>query len=191
VDVAEAKRELRREILAKRRAISAARREAAGHAVVVHVLAIPAVRAAANVALYAATADELPTRPLFEALAGTGCRRLLPGIRGDVLAFARVDAWTELEPGPLGLLTPRDALPVETLDAGDVVVVPGVAFDTRGARLGRGGGYYDRTFAAAGPLLMGIAFDLQIVDRLPTDSHDRAMGAIVTERGLRFWAGKT
>jgi 5-formyltetrahydrofolate cyclo-ligase len=188
--VAEAKRALRQEILARRRALTPAQREAAGRAVAAHVVEIAAVRNAGRVALYAPTADEVSTRPLFEALASFGCRRLLPRISGDVLEFAAIATWAELRSGRLRLLAPPETAPAEALDSGDVVVVPGVAFGSQGQRLGRGGGYYDRTFATSGPSLIGIAFDLQLVDPVPTDSHDRAMDAIVTERGLRFSSGR-
>jgi 5-formyltetrahydrofolate cyclo-ligase len=152
-------------------------------------LEIAAVRSAGKVALYAATLDEMPTRPLFEALARTGCRRLLPRVRGSGLVFACVGGWGDLSPGPLGVLAPPETLPAEALDAGDVVMVPGLVFGTRGERLGRGGGYYDRTFASKGPLLMGLGYELQVVDRVPMEAHDRWLDALVTERGLRFWAG--
>jgi len=79
-----------------------------------------------------------------------------------------------------------------TLEAGDVVVVPGVAFDARGRRLGRGAGCYDRTFPAdqrPAPVLIGAAGGAQLVDSVPSGSHDRAMDAIVTERALRWMKG--
>jgi 5-formyltetrahydrofolate cyclo-ligase len=190
VDLESTKQAFRRDFAARRRAIPPALREAAGRAVAAHLLEIGAVREAKKVGLYAATADELPTRPLFEALARTGCRRLLPRIDGDTLEFVCVAAWAQLQPGAFGLLTPPDHLPPELLDPGDVVMVPALVFGIRGERLGRGGGYYDRTFPANGPLLIGMGFDLQLVDRVPTGPHDRVMDALVTERGLRFWAGR-
>jgi 5-formyltetrahydrofolate cyclo-ligase len=75
----------------------------------------------------------------------------------------------------------------------DLVVVPGLGFDAAGWRLGQGGGHYDRTFPAelreAGPRLVGFAFDVQLVPRVPHDSHDRMMDAIVTERRI-LWAAE-
>jgi 5-formyltetrahydrofolate cyclo-ligase len=181
---------MRREFAERRRAVPPAQRGAAGRAVAAHVLEIAAVRGARRVGLYAATADELPTRPLFELLAQLSCRRLLPRISSGTLEFACVSAWAELQPVALGLLAPPDDLPAEILGAGDVVMVPALAFDLGGHRLGRGGGHYDRTFSTAGPLLIGIGFELQVVDQVPTESHDRVMDAVVTERGLRFWSGR-
>ena len=71
--------------------------------------------------------------------------------------------------------------------AGDVVVVPGVAFDRAGGRLGRGRGYYDRAFPvgeADAPRLVGFAYAVQLVEHVPCDSRDRRVDAIVTEEGV-------
>jgi 5-formyltetrahydrofolate cyclo-ligase len=189
VDVARSKQALRRELLARRREVPPAEREAAGRAVAEGLVQLAAAREAPRVALYAATSDELPTRPLFDALAATGCLRLLPRIRGEGLEFARVDAWNELAPGRFGVLAPPQESPAQALGSGDVVVLPGVAFSAEGHRLGRGGGHYDRTLAGASALLVGAAFAFQLVERVPHDSRDRSVDAIVTEHGV-LWARK-
>jgi 5-formyltetrahydrofolate cyclo-ligase len=183
------KRRLRRELCARRRGLSAAAALAAGRAVADHLLAEPALLRAARVALYAAMPDELPTRPLFDGLAATRAVRLLPRIRADALEFAAVESWDELRPGRYGVLEPPVDRGRVALGAGDVVVVPGVAFDASGNRLGRGGGYYDRAFApghGAAPLLVGVAYAFQLLDSVPHDSRDRAVDAIVSEVGLRW-----
>jgi len=163
----------------------------AGRAVAAQLLAEPAILDAARVALYAATEDELPTRPLFEGLAATGADRFLPRVRADALEFVAVESWDELRPGRYGVLEPPADRRPEALGADDVVVVPGVAFDASGNRLGRGGGYYDRAFAPgtpAAPLLVGAAYAFQVLDSVPHDSRDRAVDAIVSEVGLRWVA---
>lgn len=72
-----------------------------------------------------------------------------------------------------------------SLDQVSVVLVPGVAFDRRGYRLGYGGGFYDRLLPRLRPdcLTVGIAFDQQVVDALPAEPHDQRVGALLTERG--------
>jgi len=152
-----------------------------------HLLADARVRRAPRVALYAALGDEVPTRPLFEALAEVGCVRLLPRVGAGGLEFAPVDAWEALRRGPFGVLAPPERSLAVALDPADVALLPGVAFDTAGHRLGRGGGHYDRAFAdpRSSPLLVGVAFRVQIVAAVPYDSRDRAVDAIVTEDGLR------
>jgi 5-formyltetrahydrofolate cyclo-ligase len=188
-----AKRELRRQAGARRRALSAAAADAVAARVCEHLLAERAIIDASRVALYAALADEVPTRPLFEALARAGTPCLLPRVApGRRLVFALVERWEDLHPGGYGVLEPHAAAPVFDPGDGDVVVVPGVAFDREGRRLGRGKGYYDRTFPPSDrpqPWLFGVASEAQIVESVPADSHDRAMDAIVTERAFQWTKG--
>lgn len=143
------------------------------------------VQRAPRVALYAALPDELPTRPLFEALAAQGCQRLLPRLDHGALVFVPISAWEELVPGALGVPEPPPSRAPLALQAGDVAMVPGVGFDREGNRLGRGGGHYDRAFAANAPWLLGVCFQLQLVAHVPHGSQDRPMDAIVTERGIQ------
>ena len=150
------------------------------------LLACAAVREARCIALYAALADELPTRPAFEALATPGRRLALPlAAPGGGLEFAVVGAWEELHRGRWGVLTPPPGAPRLAVAELDVALVPGVAFDRAGNRLGRGGGYYDATFRVGrpAPLLVGLAWSFQLLESVPHGSRDRRVDAIVTERG--------
>jgi 5-formyltetrahydrofolate cyclo-ligase len=182
--LAAAKRRLRRELDARRRQVTAETARAAGEAVAEALAACDAVRGAPRVALYAALRDEMPTRPAWERLAAAGRPPLLPRVDSSGgLAFHRVQAWEELRPGRYGVLEPPAGSPTESLGRDDWVFVPGVAFDLDGHRLGRGGGHYDAAFPAgrAGPRLVGLAYELQIVDSVPHDANDRAVEAIRTE----------
>ena len=125
-------------------------------------------------------------RPLFDAIRRAGEVPLMPRMRGRRLEFVAVRDWADLRSGALGVLEPFAGRVAQRLVPGDVVVLPGLAFDGMGRRLGRGQGYYDRTFATAAPtpLLIGAAYDFQLVDRVPHGSHDRRVDAIVTERGM-------
>jgi len=187
-----AKRELRRRARDQRKEFAAAATLAAER-ICEHLFAEPAFRRAGQVAIYAALPDEVPTRPLFDALTSAGTVCLLPRVvPAGPLVFARVEHWDELRPGRLGILEPVASAPTVAPGAGDVAIVPGVAFDLAGWRLGRGGGYYDRTFpAGAGPqpLLFGVACEARIAESVPHGSHDRAMDAIVTERAFQWARG--
>jgi len=192
-EVAAAKRRLRREISARRQ-VPPAVAEAAGRAVADLLLAEPRVRAASRVALYAALPDELPTRLLFERLGELGIECLLPRIPAESIEFARVERWEDLRRGLFDVLEPAEDLPALALGGGDVVIVPGVAFDACGNRLGRGKGYYDRALSGARdsqPLLIGAGYELQIVPSVPHDSRDWPMDAIVTEASLDWVARET
>ena len=182
------KRALRRELSERRRATAPERWLEAGRLVAASVVALPECRRAGRVALYAALPDELPTRPLFGLLRQAGRPVLLPRIVGERLEFAPIERWEELRPGRYGVPEPPAGRAAIGLEAGDLVVLPGVAFDAAGHRLGRGGGIYDRTFARgtpAGPVLCGVALELQVVDEVPQGPGDRAVDLVVTERTVR------
>ena len=100
--------------------------------------------------------------------------------------------WSELRPGRYGVLEPPAQAAVIRPEEGDLVLVPGVAFDRAGNRLGRGQGFYDRAFPASAPrppLLIGVAYQIQLVDAVPHAETDRRVDAVVTELGLH-WAGR-
>ena len=191
-----AKRELRRQVGARRRALSASSLDSVAERVCEHLFAERAFIGARRVAIYAALPEEVPTRPLFEALTRVGTTCLFPRVApGGQLCFSRVERWEDLHPrGNYGILEPSEAAPVSQPGDGDVVVVPGVAFDACGNRLGRGKGYYDRALSGARdsqPLLIGAGYELQIVPSVPHDSRDWPMDAIVTEASLDWVARET
>jgi len=160
---------------------------ACGRAAVRHLAADPALLHARRVALFAATPGEIPTRPLFELLRRMGRSALLPRIRqGDGLDFVALQRWDDLRPGAQGVPEPPEGAAAVALGRGDLVLVPGLGFDRRGRRIGRGGGHYDRTFppGAQAPLLLGFAFACQLVGEVPTLAHDRWMDGLVTEHGV-------
>ncbi|MEE9607685.1 MAG: 5-formyltetrahydrofolate cyclo-ligase [Myxococcota bacterium] len=184
------KSRLRHELSARRRGVSASAAAEAARAASQRLLADARFRRARRVGLYAALPDELPVGPLFEALSASGAVRLLPRTAsGQRLEFARVERWEDLRPGRYGVLEPPEGAPLVELEQDDAVVVPGVAFDPAGHRLGRGKGYYDRTFPPGGertPLLFGFAYAFQLVGSVPCGDHDRRVDAIVTEDALQW-----
>ena len=191
LDGADAKRRLRATMAARRQRISPGDAAAAAAAVADSVLEEPRVRSAKRIALYAALEDETPTRPIFEVLRRRAAVCLLPRFEDRVMKWARVESWEGLAHGRFGVLEPSIA-GAEVLTPGDVVLLPGLAFDRRGWRLGRGGGHYDRAFPSGvpGPWLVGVGYSFQWVDDVPhDDSRDRRVDAIVTENGWvwRAW----
>jgi len=189
--LASEKRRVRRSLSQLRRAVAPDAAARAAERIATRLLAEPAVRRARRIALYAALPDEVPSRPLFVALRSLPASLLLPRVQGErELAFAVVSDWSELRPGRYGVLEPpAPALAIEP-EEGDLVLVPGVAFDRAGNRLGRGKGFYDRAFpcgAPRPPLLIGVAYALQLLDAVPHSRADRRMDAVVTESALH-WA---
>jgi 5-formyltetrahydrofolate cyclo-ligase len=158
---------------------------AAAEAVAKAVMREARVLRAPRIALYATTRSELPTRPLFDALGGARMPRLLPRVRAGMLEWGVAEVWEELVPGRFGILEPvGDAVRAPGPD--EVVLLPCLAFDAQGWRLGRGGGHYDRAFPSdrGAPWLVGVGYAFQRVAAVPHDSRDRRVDAIVTEQGF-------
>jgi 5-formyltetrahydrofolate cyclo-ligase len=138
------------------------------------VLSVAQVRDALSIAAYASASDEPPTRELLERLRNDGIDVWLPVVSGDALHWGRFTRWDSLRPTPWGLQEPF----VE--QAGwpkvDVVLMPALACDRRGHRLGRGAGYYDRALAhlprEGRPLLIAVVFDEEILDGIPAEAFD-------------------
>jgi 5-formyltetrahydrofolate cyclo-ligase len=140
----------------------------------------------AVVALYAAVASEVDTAPIAARALARGLRlaypRVVRGARRLAFALAGPD---ELAPGRFRIPAPPETAPAIEPTEVAAFVVPGIAFDHRGARLGWGHGYYDTTLAAApAALRVGVAFESQLVARVPTDPRDVPVHVIVTEAAV-------
>lgn len=144
------------------------------------------VRRAATVALYVAVGREPGTGPLLDALASAGKRILLPRLLPDNdLDWATYDGPASLASARRGLLEPvGPSLGVEAVTAADVVLVPGLAVDRSGFRLGRGGGSYDRALARVpvGTFTCVLLHDEELLAAVPVEDHDRAVTAAATDR---------
>jgi len=102
------------------------------------------------------------------------------------MSFGSVDRVESLVPGRYGVREPPATSPIEMLGPDVLVLVPGVAFDESGGRLGRGAGLWDRALAdARGAVIFGVGYELQIIDTVPRDEHDRPVDALLTEAGIR------
>lgn len=185
MELAEAKRLVRRGALARRRRMTEAEREAAGAAVAVRVLALDEVAAAGVVLAYAATGAEVPTDGLIERLLASGVRVLLPAVDGDRIRAREISSLADVAPGYRGIREPLPR-PAAVAPAADVILVPGVAFDATGRRLGYGGGFYDRYLAAARGFRAGLCYEAQVVEEVPAGPDDEPVDIVVTEaRTLR------
>lgn len=180
---------LRRDMLARRQALSPAVVAAAGETVTKRVLALPQWATAREILLYLSVRNEVETRGLVERALAEGRGVLLPRCRPGVsglLDLGPVGDLSEARPGRYDILEPPAEVcrPPEAF-APDVIVVPGVAFDRTGRRLGFGGGYYDRLLALpamAGAFVVGLAYAFQVVPQVPAASWDRPMDAVITEQ---------
>jgi 5-formyltetrahydrofolate cyclo-ligase len=188
----DARRALRASLRARLRAVTPAERARAARALARNVAHWVPLRAGARVALYAALPGELDATPLIELARQRGCRVYLPRI--DRSPQARGMRFIEMR-GPLRRNRLGIAEPAGHHMVGarwlDVVFLPLVGFDRHGARLGSGGGFYDRAFAfrrfRAGwhaPRLIGVGYAFQELERITTAAHDVLMDAVITDRGM-------
>ncbi len=142
-----------------------------------------------TILLYLPVKNEVDTRELFPELLRRGTEVLLPRCRdgeSGELDLHCVTGLSQVRSGRFGILEPDpDICPLSGNRIPEAALVPGVAFDRRGYRLGFGGGYYDRLFARpemTGTIRVGLAFDFQIIERLPAEPWDKPMHALCTPR---------
>ncbi|MFJ8807370.1 5-formyltetrahydrofolate cyclo-ligase [Streptomyces sp. NPDC102490] len=190
------KRTLRRDFLAARNRLTPDDLREAAEALAGRALGLPEVAKARAVAAYVSVGAEPGTLALLDALRARGVRVLLPVLLPDndldwgeyagegSLARVRHGGRMELYE-PAG-----ERLGPDAVTRADVVLLPGVAVDGRGLRLGRGGGSYDRVLArldAAGarPALLVLLYDREVVAHVPAEPHDRPVDAVVTPSGVR------
>ncbi|MCT7355199.1 5-formyltetrahydrofolate cyclo-ligase [Streptomyces sp. 15-116A] len=190
------KRALRRHIATVRRGLTADDVQVAAGALAERALALPELAHARTVAAYVSVGSEPGTRALLDALRARGVRVLLPSLLPDNDLdwglYAGEDSLASVRHGgKMHLLEPGGAPlgPDAVLDA-DVVLLPGLAVDARGMRLGRGGGSYDRVLArleraGAHPALVVLLYDTEVVEHVPEEPHDRPVHAVVTPGGVR------
>ena len=174
----------RRTVLSLRDKMPEPARIAASAAIAASVDAVlAALPANAIVALYAPKGTEVDTTALDATLRARGLRIAYPRIvDGDRRLAFHVAAGDELEVAHFGLREPRADRPAADLASIAAFVIPGLAFDRSGGRVGWGRGYYDATLAhAPGALRVGIAFDCQIVDSVPRAAHDIQLHYVITE----------
>lgn len=142
---------------------------------------LPIVNNSNLVMMYFAINQEVATALLINTLLTMGKIVALPACTPDKnLRAGVIHDLNELIPGIYGLSEPEHAAPEVDPQDLDLIVVPGVAFDIRGFRLGYGAGYYDRFLAGTDAYKLGLAYDFQVVNEVPTDSYDIAVQAFLT-----------
>ncbi len=191
MDLYERKAAMREAAEARRKAAHLAA-QGAGEAARDQFLAAGLHEGARVASAYRRIRSELDPTPLMLALARRGCRLCVPVIegRGLPLKFREWTPQTRMQPGPFGAQVPAEG---EWLEP-DLLIVPLLAFDATGLRLGYGGGFYDRTIARlrgmASVRAIGIGYAAQQVDAVPADETDQRLDAVVTEAELVRAAGE-
>jgi len=186
------KDEIRRLILEKRLDLEPKEVRAQSEKILFRLRGLSAWRDAAQVLLYMPIKNEVDTNPLLEDLWARNARALLPRIspgRPGEMDIVRVDRYEDIRAGVYGIPEPKADLPAEETYAPDLALIPGIAFDRSGARIGFGGGYFDRLLAGRIPrktVLIGLAYAFQVVEEIPGDPWDIRMHAVITQ-GEILW----
>jgi 5-formyltetrahydrofolate cyclo-ligase len=177
---------LRQRLLVQRATLTALEVYHKSVAITVHVCAMPAFRASQTVMVYMALAQEVQTGHIIEEARRQHKRIAVPVIQGPTLVAVELPPdEAALRRGPYGILEPVCTTAIVRPADIACVLVPGVAFDQRGGRLGFGYGYYDRFLAQLPPTACycGLAFGIQLLPCVPRRPHDICMHWIVTEQG--------
>jgi 5-formyltetrahydrofolate cyclo-ligase len=170
-------------------------KEKTSRVIVQRLMSLPEYEAAQSVAFYVDVRDEVRTRFAIPKALNSGKQILVPFCADDQLELCRIENVHELELGRFGVLEPRselrEASRLATAADVDLIVVPGVAFDRHGGRMGHGLGYYDRLLVDVPPstVLVGLAFECQVFHDIPVETHDVSMDWVITESTVYIGRG--
>lgn len=181
--IARAKREARARAREARDAVDRPARREAADLLANALMELPELAGVHTVLAYAALPTELDPCPAILSLRRRGVRIAYPRIEAPgVLGMHYVDHEVELVPGPFGLAQPKEHAPRAPKAAIDAIIIPGVAYDIEGTRLGYGGGYYDRLLPMCREdcMRIGVAFDEQVIEHIPVEEHDACVDIVVT-----------
>jgi 5-formyltetrahydrofolate cyclo-ligase len=188
--VPELKAELRRRFREQIQRLSPEDRQAASTRARARLAAQSAWQQAQLILFFAPLPDELDLWPLMDLALATGKQAALPRFSAEqaVYQVCRIqDLKRDLQIGRFGIREPKPECPAIRINRLDLLLLPGVAFDLYGRRLGRGKGYYDRLLTGVPGRRCGVAFDEQIVRELPVERHDALVNCILTpSRWLEF-----
>ena len=127
--------------------------------------------------------NEVDICPVVEEAWKYGKQVAFPKVFGETMRFFEVKSFDRLSPGTFGVMEPEEKHPVDWKNP--LVLTPGVAFDRNGNRMGYGKGYYDRYFGSRqGAVMLGIAYEAQIAEKIPVGEYDRTLDGLVTENGV-------
>jgi len=176
---------LRRQALSRRGSLSPANCREWSRLVQARAVKVPQYLAACSVALYSPVQNEVETEAILQNALVEGKKVFYPKLADqDGPALAQIFSHADFLPGRFGVPEPVGSASLLPADCDRLAVfIPGVLFDHHGYRLGRGGGWYDRALSRLGNrgVFVGLAYEIQIVESLPTESWDQKVQYIITE----------
>jgi 5-formyltetrahydrofolate cyclo-ligase len=181
----EDKKKIRKDVLSVRNALPRTEREAMSRNICRRFTRLTVVQGCASVMIFLSFGSEINTDYIIEWSWKQKKRVLVPLCKPETreMDIFPIASFADLEPGYFGIREPKRGLRLPVAkEVIDLVVVPAVAFDRRGYRVGYGGGYYDRFLIGMDVPTIGLAFDCQIITAAPVDEYDQAVQGIVTEK---------
>lgn len=179
------KDEIRGRMKALRRALSADEIEDKSDSITRYVLSLDCFKQARTVMVYLSAFKEPSVRKIIDDLFISGKTVVVPISNMDdfTITPSLLKSRDKLRCGAYGIMEPEECIPVKAADI-DLALIPGIAFDRRGMRAGFGKGYYDRFLAEFAGTKIGICYDFQLCENIPTDAHDIGMDIIITEKEI-------
>ena len=181
------KKIIRQTVLKQRHAFAVAEKTPAEQRMLKFLLCWEVFIQAKTIHIFISKTDEPDTTLIIESAWESGKTVAVPCVLPDTfeLFHSQLNSFEDLCSGSLGVLEPSTEVRVElTPESFDLVIIPGVAFDRHGGRLGYGKGYYDRFLEETSAFRLAIAFDFQVIKNVPTEKHDMMMNGILTETGI-------
>lgn len=179
------KKELRAQILQKRESLSLSWLNENSGLIHCNLKSLTAFEKAKIIHTYVDWQNEVRTQSLIAELLETGKRVIVPMVDKNTrqLQHSEIKSLSDLKPGAFGIMEPKQNPETNVdIEALDVILVPGVAFDSTGHRLGYGGGYYDAFLKKTAGLKIALGFEFQIVEKIPTRDEDEKIDILVTEK---------
>ena len=177
----------RQTVLKQRRAYTVAEKIPAEQLMLKFLQDWEVFRQAETIHIFISKADEPDTAIIIESAWESGKKVAVPCVLPGTfeLFHSQLKSFENLCSGALGVLEPSPEVRIAmTPESFDLVIIPGVAFDRHGGRLGYGKGYYDRFLEQTCAFRLAIAFDFQVIEKVPTEKHDVLMNGILTEAGI-------
>jgi len=181
ISIDEQKKKLRKEIRNLKKQQTQEQKETASASIIESIEKQPFFKNAETVMVYWSMADEVITHDAILKWHREK-RIILPCVNGDILELREFTGIDSMKEGDFfGILEPKGPIFTE-LNALDLIIVPGVAFDINNNRMGRGKAYYDGLLKTTNAFKLGICFDFQLLENIPADSHDIPMDGIISDR---------
>lgn len=189
--LSEDKDSIRERVLLERSELSLSDQVKKSYGIYLNLTSLDSFKISHRIALYSPIRGEVKTDSIFFKALELGKEVYFPKVSGSSLSFHRVFGLDELTPGKFGVPEPDSGAPRVQPGELDLLLLPGVAFDSAGSRLGYGKGFYDR-FAHSIPLQrrIGISYKFQLQKSIPTQCHDINVGTLVHEQGIVFCSSK-